>query len=184
MGMAAPVYYTAEMVRGLPDDGNRYEAVHGELLVTPAPRAWHQILLARLFRALDEYLRRNLVGHVLSSPADISWSPDTLVQPDLFVVPTEELRTLDWARMRRLLLVVEVVSPTTARADRFTKRRLYQEVGIPAYWIVDADEHFVEIWTPEAALPRLERVQLVWARGGRGAARALPAGAVPAGVTN
>jgi len=37
MGMAAPVYYTADMVRQMPDDGNKYEVVHGELLVTPAP---------------------------------------------------------------------------------------------------------------------------------------------------
>ncbi len=42
MGMVAPVYYTAEMVRALPVDGKRYETVHGELLVTPAPWAWHQ----------------------------------------------------------------------------------------------------------------------------------------------
>ena len=42
MGMVAPVYYTADMVRALPDDGKRYETVHGELLVTPAPRAWHR----------------------------------------------------------------------------------------------------------------------------------------------
>lgn len=41
MGMAAPVYYSAEMVLALPDDGKRYETVHGELLVSPAPRAWH-----------------------------------------------------------------------------------------------------------------------------------------------
>ncbi len=36
MGMAAPLYYTAEMVRALPEDGHRYETVHGELLVTAA----------------------------------------------------------------------------------------------------------------------------------------------------
>jgi len=47
MGMAAPVYYTADMVRTLPDDGNRYEVAHGELLVTPAPRLWHQKLVTR-----------------------------------------------------------------------------------------------------------------------------------------
>ena len=39
MGMAAPLYYSAEMVRAFPDDGKRYETVHGKLLVTPAPRA-------------------------------------------------------------------------------------------------------------------------------------------------
>ena len=37
MGMAAPIYYTADMVRAMPDDGNRYEVAYGELLVTPAP---------------------------------------------------------------------------------------------------------------------------------------------------
>lgn len=42
MAMVAPTYHTADMVRALPDDGNRYEVVHGELLVTrgspgPAP---------------------------------------------------------------------------------------------------------------------------------------------------
>ncbi len=166
MGMAAPVYYTAEMVRGLPDDGNRYETVHGELLVTPAPRMWHQVVVERLRHALGIYLARHPGWQLLAAPADISWTSDVLVQPDLFVVPIAEARSLDWARLRHLELVVEVLSPTTARADRFTKRRLYQEVGIPAYWIVDADEHFVEIWTPEAALPRVELERVVWASAG------------------
>ena len=58
MGMAAPVYYTADMVRAMPDDGNRYEVVYGELLVTPAPRPWHQIVVQRLSLALGNYLER------------------------------------------------------------------------------------------------------------------------------
>jgi Uma2 family endonuclease len=167
MGMAAPIYYTAELVRALPDDGNRYETVHGELLVTPAPRAWHQIVLLRLILALGRYLEESPIGQLLPSPADISWGPDILVQPDLFVVPWDEIRPLTWDRIEHLLLVIEILSPTTARADRFTKRRLYQEVRIPAYWIVDADERFVEVWTPDAALPRVERERVEW----------LPAGA-------
>jgi hypothetical protein len=107
MGMVAPIYYTADMVRAMPDDGNRYEVVYGELLVTPAPRPWHQILVHRLSVALELYLREQPVGVVLSSPADISWGPDVLLQPDVFVVPTDEARTLTWSRMRTLLLVGE-----------------------------------------------------------------------------
>ena len=162
MGMAAPVYYTADMVRALPDDGNRYETVHGELLVTPAPRAWHQEVLDRVRAAVRSYLAVQRVGHLFSSPADISWSDDTLVQPDLFVTDLVEARTMDWARMKTLLLVVEVLSPSTARYDRFTKRRLYQEVNIPAYWIVDPDASTIEVWTPEAELPQVERESVVW----------------------
>jgi len=162
MGMSAPLYYTAEMVRALPDDGKRYEVVHGELLVTPAPRAWHQEVLMRLVEPLRPYVRTEGVGHVLTSPADISWSDDTLVQPDLFVVDLDEARTMDWARMKTLLLVVEILSPSTARYDRFTKRRLYQEVRIPTYWIVDLDAQEIEVWTPDDEMPRVERGCAVW----------------------
>ena len=162
MGMASPVYYTAEMVRDLPEDGNRYEVVAGELLVTPAPRAWHQILMIRLVRALGDYLDRHPVGQVLSSPADISWSPADLVQPDIFVVPMGEARTLDWAQMKRLMLVAEILSPTTARADRFTKRRLYQQAKVPLYWIVDGEQQRVEVWTPEGQTPDIVTRELVW----------------------
>ncbi len=65
MDMAAPLYYSADMVRALPDDGNRYETVHGELLVTPAPRALHQHIVKRLLVKLESYLERESVG---SSP--------------------------------------------------------------------------------------------------------------------
>jgi Uma2 family endonuclease len=162
MGMAAPIYYTADMVRALPEDGNRYEVVYGELLVTPAPRPWHEIVQRRLLVAIDLYLKRYPIGEVLGSRADISWGPDVLVSPDVFVVPLEEVRTLDWSKMWNLLLVAEVLSPSSAKHDRFIKRRRYQEAGIPLYWIVDPDEQHVEVWTPADAFPRFERDQLVW----------------------
>jgi len=162
MGMIAPVYYTADMVRALPEDGNRYEVVYGELLVTPAPRVWHQELAVRLARTVSEYLEREPVGHLLPSPADISWTSDTLVQPDLFVAPLDQVRTLDWTQVKDLLLVIEVLSPSTLRYDRFTKRRLYRERRIPSYWAVDGEERWVEVWTPAAQFPTVERVRLVW----------------------
>ena len=162
MGMVAPVYHTADMVRALPEDGNRYETVHGELLVTPAPQLWHQEIVGRLHHALRSYLEHNPVGHVLTSPADISWSSDVLVQPDLFVADSAEVRTLNWSNVKSLPLVIEVLSPTTSRYDRFTKRRLYQEVGVPIYWIVDPEDRAIEVWTPDSTMPRVERAQVSW----------------------
>ena len=162
MGMAAPIYYSAEMVRALPDDGNKYETVYGELLVTPAPRLWHEEIVLRLLDALRPYTRAQGVGHVFGSRSDISWGPDILVQPDVFVVPLDQARTMQWARLQTLLLAVEVLSPSSLRADRFTKRRLYQTQQVPVYWVVDGEGHTVEIWTPEAHFPRIERERLVW----------------------
>jgi Uma2 family endonuclease len=167
MGMAAPTFHTADMVRALADETRhwpRYETVYGELLVTPAPRAWHQEVVGRLYVALSAYIEREPVGaHVFLSPSDVSWGPDTLVQPDLFVVPLADARPLDWARMRTLLLAVEVLSPSSLRADRFTKRRLYQERGVPLYWVIDAEAGAAELWTPGDHFPRVEREALVWA---------------------
>mgnify|MGYP002336251098 CR=1 FL=1 len=166
MGMAAPLYHTADMVRALTDETRhwpRYETVHGELLVTPAPRPWHQTVTLRLAAALVAYTAREPGGEVFTSPADISWGPDTLVQPDVFVVPIEEARTLAWPTIRTLLLAVEVLSPSSVRADRFTKRRRYQEAGVPCYWIVDPDTRVIEVWTPADVRPRLEQVRAIWA---------------------
>jgi Uma2 family endonuclease len=180
MGMSAEAYdtyWTAEMVRALIDETRpspRYETVHGELLVTPAPNAWHQELVGRLYLALRAYVEREPVGHVFASPADISWGlPDVLVQPDVFVVPVEEARTWDWRRMT-LLLAVEIVSPSSARADRFTKRRLYQERGVGTYWTIDPRTDRVEVWAPELVLPQPAPDALVWAPAGARTPFALP----------
>ncbi|MBA3559281.1 MAG: Uma2 family endonuclease [Gemmatimonadaceae bacterium] len=162
MGMSALTYYTAEMVRALPEDGNKYETVYGELLVNPSPRPWHEIVVKRLIIALDTYLIRERIGEVLCSRGDISWSRDTLVQPDVYVVPIGEVRTLDWTKFQNLLLIAEVLSPSSVRADRFTKRRRYQEARVPLYWVVDGDAKLVEVWTPDTQFPTTESRSLVW----------------------
>jgi Uma2 family endonuclease len=84
------------------------------------------------------------------------------VQPDLFVARLEEVRTMDWSAVKTLLLVIEVMSPGTARADRFVKRRLYQKQQIPTYWIVDPEAKLVEVWTPEAVFPTVVTDTLEW----------------------
>ena len=171
MGMPAPVYYTRDMLRDIPEDGNRYELVRGELLVTPAPRPWHEIVGNRLRRALEQYVEMGSPHlYVFGSRSEISWGDeDTEVQPDVFVLPLDQVRTLDYGQMRDLLLVVEVLSPSSGRHDRFTKRLEYQRRGVPIYWIVDSDKQVVEIWTPGDHFPRFERERLHWAPEGAAA---------------
>ena len=94
----------------------------------------------------------------------------------MFVVELEQARTLEWAQMTTLLLTVAVLSPGTARFDRFTKRRLYQEVGVPLYWIVDPDDKAVEVWTPGTQFPSIERERVVWKPEGAAEAFALNLG--------
>jgi Uma2 family endonuclease len=155
--------YTVEEVLAFPNDGNRYELVHGELLVSPAPRLWHQKVVGWIHQRLANYLDRYPgVAQVLLSPADITWgTQDDLAQPDVFVVPVSET-TSNWDAIRTLLLAVEVLSPSTARYDRITKRRLYQEHGVATYWIVDPDARVVEVWHPDDTRPEIVTDVLRW----------------------
>ena len=88
MAMPLAKHFTVEDVLALPDDGMRYEVIQGELLVTPAPGGLHQPVLMRLIHALSPYLLAHGLEQLLTSPADIIYSDDTLVQPDLFVADT------------------------------------------------------------------------------------------------
>ena len=167
MPMQARPYYTAEMVRNLPDDGNRYETVYGELLVSPSPRPRHQIAGARILAAMFKYLEANPGPMVLYSPADLTFGrDDVLVQPDIFVLRPEDASFTSWDTVGRLLLAIEILSPSTARHDRFTKRRLYQEVGADEYWVVDPDGGAVEVWTPQLHFPRVETESVSWSAPG------------------
>lgn len=173
MGAPEPIYYTADMVRELnarvPEHTwRRYETVHGELLVTrAAPRPYHQRVVTRLVQRIANYLGREPVGEIFPSPSEISWGlDDVLVMPDVFVVPADAARTIGpdtpWDVVRHMMLVAEVLSPSTKRFDRFPKRRLYQERTVPLYWIADVDTRAVEVWTPTDTFPRFERERLVW----------------------
>lgn len=158
----APEYFTADMVRAIPDDGNRYELVWGQLLVTPAPRGTHQRIAFRLSRLIADYCDSFGTLETIPSPADISWNADTLVQPDIFVVPRAEAITGDWTRMRTLVFVAEILSPSTARVDRFQKRRLYQQREVPTLWLVDIERRLVEVWTPDALFPVVKTDRVTW----------------------
>ncbi len=163
MGMPDTVHrYTVPEVLAFPDDGNRYEVVHGELLVTPAPRPRHQAVLGNVYAALRGYLATVARERtIFTAPADISWDDKTLVQPDILVVPPDEV-TDDWKSYKTLVLAVEVLSPSTSRADRVIKRRLYQERRVATHWIVDIDAALVEVWHPDDERPEIVTDVLSW----------------------
>src|SRR5690242_20983532 len=86
-----------------------------------------------------------------------------MVEPDLFAVPLVANRApRTWEEAGRLLLAVEILSPATARADRQVKRRLYQQQGVPEYWIVDVDARLIERWRPNDERPEILDHEISW----------------------
>jgi Uma2 family endonuclease len=141
--------------------GERWELVDGEVLVTPSPHWMHQRILVRLTVLLDPYVRTQGLGELFVSPLDVKLEPGLVLQPDLLVVPAGELRRKSDI-VRRLLLAVETVSPSSARHDRVTKRPVYQRNRVPEYWIVDEMSRTVERWTPVDERPELVAERLAW----------------------
>ncbi|MGH7619894.1 MAG: Uma2 family endonuclease [Gemmatimonadaceae bacterium] len=169
---AANRRWTAKEVRELVDASPlatpRYELVDGELLVTPAPRLAHQEAVFDLLYLLRAYFDTEPVGHGLMSPSDVELEPEFLSQPDIFVMPIEEWHRVRHGRIvRRLLLAVEVLSPSSAGHDRVRKRPAYQR-NVPEYWIVDLDARVVERWRPTDERPEILTESLEWLPSGAG----------------
>lgn len=153
--------WTRERVLALPSDGNRYELIDGQLLVSPAARPLHQIACYLLATRLDPYVQEHRLGLLLPLPADLEPEPGQLTQPDLFVLPPGP-RFARWEQAPLPFLVVEVLSPSTARYDRGLKRHFYQRAGVQEYWVVDLDARVVERWRPGDERPEVASETLAW----------------------
>ena len=165
--------WTVEEMWRLPETGERYEVIDGVLYVTPSPRYIHQDAVAALHRHLHDYLVANRAGWARHAPADVVFGPNDGVQPDLFVSSlVDGRRPADWREITRLLLAVEVLSPSTASRDRNVKRRLYQQHA-DEYWIVDLDARLIERWRPEDTRPEILDATLTWAPTGADASLTL-----------
>jgi Uma2 family endonuclease len=169
MQMAGTKVWTLEELHSLPDDGNKYELIRGELFVTPAPAVGHETVLSRLVEVLLPYVKAHRLGSVYSSKPVIR-REGSETQPDLVVGPRLDPRA-SWDDIPLPILVVEVASPTTRRRDRDQKRSFYMELGIPEYWMIDPESRSltvircdhadgmateVYVWQPPGAMAGLE----------------------------
>lgn len=161
MAMPSAAPWTRTRVLALPSDGNRYELIDGQLLVSPAARPSHQVACFLLGQRLDQYLQKHGLGRVLPLAADLEPEPGQLTQPDVFVLPPGPPLTR-WEDAPLPFLVVEVLSPSTARYDRGLKRRFYQRTGVQEYWVIDLDARVVERWQPRDERPEILAGTLTW----------------------
>jgi Uma2 family endonuclease len=155
-------YDDRALMEASPTHWPRYETIDGDLLVTPAPRTVHQEALELLRDVLKPYIARHSLGRLWGAPADIELEKDTLVQPDLFVIPASLGKPRRWRDITSLLLAIEVLSPSSRRHDRVTKRRFFQRVAVPEYWTVDLERQLIERWRPHLDAPEILGQQMPW----------------------
>jgi Uma2 family endonuclease len=160
MHMAANIKrWSLDELHRLPDDGNKYEVVRGDLFVTPPPSVKHEEIASVLAEILHRYVAAQRLGRVYG-PRAVIRALESEADPDLMVRPVSP-GTEAWDRAPLPILVVEIVSGSTRRRDHIQKRQFYLELGIPEYWIVDGQTRSVRIVRPDAS-DRVERGVVAW----------------------
>lgn len=145
-----------------PDDGKRHELIDGVHYVTPSPRLRHQDLVGRLFFEIALYLREHpTAGRVFGSPVDVVMSFHDIVVPDLVFIAGDQTGIMTEANIQGApALAVEVLSKRTRKRDVQVKRRLYEQMGVREYWLVDPELDTVQVLrlSPEGRLVRVEEL--------------------------
>ena len=145
MAISLPQYTVDDLDR-FPDDGNRYELLDGVLLVTPAPRAVHQLVANRIQMRISHALV--IPGHAhVAGPGAVVRKPKTQLQPDILVYSAKHSPMTDWPKIHDHWLAVEVLSRSSQFYDREYKRDAYFKLGVRQVWLVDWRERVVEVCT-------------------------------------
>ena len=140
----------------MPDDGLRYEILDGALSVSPTPTFRHQLILARLLGVLRAHVTTHDLGEVVPAPVTVVLAETSVVEPDIVYLAKDRLGlvsargTVDGPPT----LAIEILSPSTARNDRQTKKQLFERFGVPYYWIVDHDARAIEVYRVGAGVYR------------------------------
>ena len=124
-----------------------YQLVEGHLYRMAAPNRFHQKIAANLFRALDHEVHPNRLGEVYFAPFDVYFDFFNAHEPDLVFISKARAHILTDAGAEGAPdLVVEILSPKTARLDRHKKRLVFARAGVLELWLVDPKTRSVEQW--------------------------------------
>src|SRR5215211_6392596 len=131
----------------MPDDGQRYEIIGGELVVTPSPTANHQRLLFQLIRLLDAFVLEHGGGELFFAPFDVQLGYHDIVEPDLVFIASKQGRVpgQDHKFDGSPVLVLEVISPSSRQTDRVRKMALYARSGVLEFWIADPEQRMLVV---------------------------------------
>jgi len=145
MATTATLKATVEDYLALPENGPCCQLIDGDLFMAPAPFRYHQRIALNLGSLLNFHLRENGSGELNIAPFDVHFDRHNVFQPDLCFFSKERMHLLsdrgaegapDW--------VIEILSESTERTDRISKRTLYAKFGVRELWLVDPKSDLIE----------------------------------------
>ena len=140
--------WTYEDWLDFPEDGWKYEIIDGVLYMSPPPAIAHQDASGELVARMRIHAEDNDLGKVLAAPCGVRLPGQAVpVEPDILFVKKERLEIMGAQYVEGAPdLIVEILSPSSAHYDRETKFNLYQQAGVPEYWLVDYRAKIVEVY--------------------------------------
>jgi Uma2 family endonuclease len=139
--------YTYQDYLELPDDGNKYEIIEGELIMSPAPYTIHQEVMLNIAVELVNFVRKTKIGKIYIAPTDVVISDINVVQPDILFITNKKLQIITAKNIKGVPdLIIEIISPATGYYDLRGKKDIYEKFGVQEYWIVDPMKQRVEIY--------------------------------------
>jgi Uma2 family endonuclease len=131
------------------NDPYLYELIEGILIKKSIPKPRHQMVSSRLFYGIETFIRQDSLGEIFYAPIDVFLTEYTVPQPDLVYVSKENADIIDLEEGILGIpdLIIEIISPSSVRLDRITKKELYESFGIKEYWIIDPNNTSIEIYT-------------------------------------
>lgn len=140
---------TVDDLEALPEDGNRYEVIEGEIFVSRAPGVPHQLLFGNLFYNFRKYLEAFPIGLVIATTGLVFEKYSGVIPDVVFFTHDRGKEIISGGRLIAAPdLVIEILSPgrENKHRDRVAKRQLYSKHGVPEYWIIDGENRAIEIY--------------------------------------
>lgn len=138
--------WTVEDFLSLGELSTPCQLVNGELIMSPAPTPYHQIVLGNLYELIKGSSRKSS-GTTLFAPVDLYIDSKNVFQPDLLYLSVERSGFLTKKGIEGPPdLIVEIISPSNSYMDRYEKKEAYQQFGVTEYWIVDPANKTLEIY--------------------------------------
>jgi len=131
----------------MPEGPPWYQLIEGELVVSPSPSWHHQRISHSLVTLIDAYLAQKPIGELAYAPMDVYLSDRDVAQPDLLFISNARRHLIAADGVHGAPdLIIEILSPSTARLDAIRKRRIYASAGVDELWLVDPAEKCVQRW--------------------------------------
>ena len=128
------------------EDYDLYEIIEGEKIMAAAPSLTHNTIVTRLLTTFMNYVDEHDCGAVFGDNIDVHLPDGNLFRPDVSIVCDKNILEQRKAIYGVPDLVVEVLSPSTAKRDLTKKKDIYARNGVKEYWIVSPNDRRIEVY--------------------------------------